>query len=211
MDKTHDGRLSVVVADDHAVVRAGVRLVLSSDEMFEVVGEARDVASAIRAVATLRPSILLLDLHMPDGFGLDALPAILSASPETGVVALTMQEGPAFATRALAAGACGYVLKEAVETELLDALRAVAAGHRFTDPRVGAAMVTDLPLSEREEAVLRLLALGNTNVQVAQKLHFSERTIEACRAQIREKLGISDRAELTEYARAHGLLERPAR
>src|SRR4051794_15887609 len=168
MEKARGGRLTVVVADDHAVVRAGVRLIVSSDEMFEVVGEASDVTSAIRTVATLRPSILLLDLHMPGGLSLDALPAIQAASPETCVVALTMQEGPAFATRALAAGARGYVLKEAVETELLDALRAVAAGQRFTDPRVGLAMVTDLPLSAREDAVLRLLALGNTNAQVAQ-------------------------------------------
>jgi two-component system response regulator NreC len=183
--------------------------VLASDDEFELVGEASDVASAIRAVETHRPSILLLDLHMPDGLSLDALPAILSASPDTAIVALTMQEGPAFASRALAAGASGYVLKEAVETELLGALRTVAAGHRFLDPRVGAAMVADLPLNEREEAVLRLLALGNTNAQVAERLNFSERTIEACRAQIRRKLGISDRADLTEYAHSHGLLVRP--
>jgi two-component system, NarL family, response regulator NreC len=207
MEQSGGGRLTVVVADDHAVVRAGVRLVLSSDPTFEVVGEASDVASTIRAVETHRPSILLLDLHMPDGVSLDAMPEVLSASPATLVVALTMQEGPAFASRAMAAGARAYVLKEAVETELLGALRAVANGRMFLDPRVGADMVSDLPLSEREQAVLRLLALGHTNAQVARRLSFSERTIEACRAQIRQKLGIDDRADLTEYARSHGLLE----
>jgi two-component system, NarL family, response regulator NreC len=211
MPRAQGERLTVVVADDHAVVRAGVRLVLRSDSAFEVVGEAHDVASAIRAVESHHPSILLLDLHMPDGLGLKAMPAVLSASPETSVVALTMQEGPAFASRAFAAGARGYVLKEAIESELLGALRTVAAGQSFLDPRVGAAIAAGLPLTERERAVLGLLALGNTNAQVAQELNFSERTIEACRAQIRQKLGISDRADLTEYAHSHGLIERPAR
>jgi two-component system, NarL family, response regulator NreC len=211
MERGSAGRLTVVVADDHAIVRAGVRMVLASDTTFEVVGEASDVASAIRAVEAHRPSILLLDLHMPDGLSLEALPTILSASPDTLVVALTMQEGPAFASRALTAGMRGYVLKEAVETELLGALRTVAAGRRFLDPRVGAAVAASLPLSEREQAVLRLLALGNTNAQVARQLRFSERTIEACRAGIRQKLGISDRAELTKYAHSHGLLERSPR
>src|SRR5688572_18997875 len=107
MERAGGGRISVVVADDHAVVRAGVRLLLASDSAFEVVGEASDVASAIRAVETHRPSILLLDLHMSDGLSLDALPAILSASPGTWVVVLTMQEGPEFARRALTAGARG--------------------------------------------------------------------------------------------------------
>ena len=201
--------VTVVVADDHAVVRAGVRMVLANDGGFEVVGEASSLASTLAAVETHRPSILLLDLHMPDGFSLDAIPAIVSSSTETRVVALTMQEGPAFATRALQAGARGYVLKEALETELVAALHVVAAGHSFLDPRVGAEMVSSLPLSDREQAVLRLLALGNTNAQVAERLSFSERTIEACRAQIRQKLGIGDRADLTEYAHAHGLLISP--
>ena len=165
--------VTVVVADDHAVVRAGVRMVLANDGGFEVVGEASSLASTLTAVETHRPSILLLDLHMPDGFSLDAIPAIVSSSSETRVVALTMQEGPAFATRALQAGARGYVLKEALETELVAALHVVAAGHSFLDPRVGAEMVSSLPLSDREQAVLRLLALGNTNAQVAERLSFS--------------------------------------
>jgi len=211
MQRVARERLTVVVADDHAVVRAGVRLILEGDPACEVVGEASDIASAIRAVEAHRPSVLLLDLHMPDGLSLDALPAIQAASPETAIVALTMQEGPGFASRALAAGAQGYVLKEAVETELVGALRAVTAGSRYLDPRVGAVLAETLPLSGREQAVLRLLALGHTNAQVALRLSFSERTIEACRAQIRQKLGISDRADLTEYAHSHGLLERPSR
>jgi two-component system response regulator NreC len=127
-----------------------------------------------------------------------------------------MQEGPAFASRALAAGAFGYVLKEAAASELLAALHAVASGRRYLDPRVGAVMAqegesaeADLPLSQREREVVRLLALGCTNAQVAERLHFSERTIESCRAQVRQKLGISDRAALTEYALANGLLHEP--
>jgi len=211
MDEVLGGPVTVVVADDHAVVRAGVRMVLASDAAFEVVDEASSVASALRAVKTHRPCILLLDLHMPDGLSLDAVPTILTSSPETRVVALTMEEGPAFASRAFEVGACAYVLKEALETELLAALNDVAAGRRFLDPRVGGAMMSSAPLTERERAVLRLLARGNTNAQVARQLSFSERTIEACRAQLRRKLGVGDRAELTEYAHSHGLLERPQR
>jgi two-component system response regulator NreC len=124
-----------------------------------------------------------------------------------------MKEGAAFARGALAAGACGYLLKEAAETELLAAIRAVAAGGAYLDPRVGAAMAKHAgdaesgpALSEREREVVRLLALGKTNAQVADALHFSERTIESCRARVRQKLGVQDRAGLTEYARATGLL-----
>jgi two-component system response regulator NreC len=172
------------------------------------------MASALAMVKTHRPSVLLLDLNLPDGSGLDALPAIADASPRTKVIVLTMQEGPALADKALAAGAWGYVLKEAADAELVAALDTVVSGRRYLDPRVGAAMTpaTDAagrggPLSERERAVVKLLALGFTNSQVAEALHFSERTIEACRAQVRRKLGIRDRSEVTEYARSQGLLD----
>jgi two-component system response regulator NreC len=216
MEKAGDGTVTVAVADDHVVVRAGIRLILSAESGLEVVAEAGDVASTLRVVETHRPSVLLLDLNLPDGSGLDALPAISAASPDTKIIALTMQEGPAFATRALAAGACGYLLKEAAASELLAALNAVASGRKYLDPRVGAVMAqegesaeADVALSEREREVVRLLALGYTNAQVAERLHFSERTIESCRAQVRLKLGIGDRAALTEYARANGLLHEP--
>jgi two-component system, NarL family, response regulator NreC len=213
MNEAEDATVTVAVVDDHVVVRAGVRTLLGADSHFQVVAEAADVASALEVVTAHQPSVLLLDLNLPEGSALDALPAISGASPHTKIVVLTMQEGPAFATAAFAAGASGYLLKEAAATELLVALRTVADGRRYLDPRLGAAMATDgsvrgqQDLSEREREVVRLLALGRTNSQVASQLHFSERTIEASRAEIRRKLGIRDRAALTEYARANGLLD----
>jgi two-component system response regulator NreC len=205
--------VTVAVVDDHVVVRAGLRMLLEGQSQVQVVAEAADVASAVEVVRAHRPSVLLLDLKLPDGSALDALPAISAASPHTKIVVLTMQEGSAFATRALAEGASGYLLKEAAASELLVAIHAVAAGRSYLDPRIGAAMATnqvvkaDEKLTEREREVVRLLALGSTNSQAAQRLHFSERTIEACRAEVRRKLGIRDRAALTEYARANGLLD----
>jgi two-component system, NarL family, response regulator NreC len=213
MNGADDGTVTVAVVDDHVVVRAGLRALLGAQSRFQVVAEAADVASALEVVTAHRPSVLLLDLNLPDGSALDALPAICGASPHTKIVVLTMQEGPAFASRAFAAGASGYLLKEAAATELVVALVAVADGRRYLDPRLGAAMATKglvggkQDLSEREREVVRLLALGSTNSQVAYRLHFSERTIEACRAEIRRKLGIRDRAALTQYARANGLLD----
>jgi two-component system, NarL family, response regulator NreC len=208
-----EGTVSVAIVDDHVVVRAGLRMLLEAQSTFQVVAEAADVASTVEVVSAHRPSILLLDLNLPDGSALEALPAISAASPHTRIVVLTMQEGAASAARALAEGASGYLLKEAAATELLDALHAVAAGRSYLDPRLGAAMAanglvtSDERLTGREREVLRLLALGSTNSQVAQRLHFSERTIEACRAEVRRKLGLRDRAALTEYARANGLLD----
>lgn len=213
MNGADDGTVTVAVVDDHDVVRAGLRTLLGAQSRFQVVAEAADVASALEVVAAHQPSVLLLDLNLPDGSALDALPAISSASPRTKILVLTMQEGSAFASKALAAGASGYLLKEAAAAELVVALQAVAAGRRYLDPRLGVAMATERvvgrkhDLSERERQVVRLLALGSTNSQVASRLHFSERTIEACRAEIRRKLGIRDRAALTEYARANGLLD----
>jgi two-component system, NarL family, response regulator NreC len=205
--------LTVAVVDDHAVVRAGVRLILGAEPDVEVVAEGSDLASALELVKALRPAVLLLDLNLPDGSGLEALPAISAESPRTKVIVLTMQEGPGFADEALAAGAWGYLLKEAADGELVGALRTVLSGRKYLDPRVGATMSSGVgagpggsPLNERELAVVRLLARGYTNAQVADALHFSERTIEYCRSRVRLKLGIRDRAGLTEYARAEGLL-----
>jgi two-component system, NarL family, response regulator NreC len=216
MTKAGDQAVTVAVVDDHVVVRAGIRMLLGAQAGFEVVAEGSDAASAVRVARDHRPTILLLDLTLPDGSGLDALPGIAEASPETRVIVLTMQEGPAFAKRALTAGACGYLLKEAAETELLIAVGVVASGRRYLDPRVGAALTkepasaeADSQLTEREREVVRLLALGCTNTQVAERMHFSVRTIESCRAHVRQKLGIDDRAALTEFARANGLLREP--
>src|SRR5688500_7316248 len=213
MNGAEDATVTVAVVDDHVVVRAGLRTLLGADSHFQVVAEAADVASALDVVRAHQPSVLVLDLKLPDGSGLDALPAISRASPSTKIVVLTMQEGPAFASRAFDAGASGYLLKEAAATELLVALQTVVDGRRYLDPRLGAAIATDgrvsgkEDLSEREREVIRVLALGRTSSQVSSQLHFSERTFEACRAENRRKLGIRDRAALTEYARANGLLD----
>jgi two-component system response regulator NreC len=207
---------SVVIADDHAVVRSGLRLILESAEDFRIVAEARDVDEVLRAVAGHRPDVLVLDLNMPGKVSsLEAVPRMAESSPGTRVVVLTMQEDPEFARRALSAGAAAYVLKEAADEELIEAVRRVAAGDVYLNPRLAVALASSpqgpaLPddLSEREAQVLRLLALGHTNTEIAEQLVLSVRTVESHRARIQGKLGRSTRAELVRYALDHGLLDR---
>jgi len=204
--------ITVVLADDHAVVRSGLRMLLDSDPQFEVVAEAGDVESARRYVRGHRPAVLVLDLNMPGESSLEAIPALRKESPETHIVVLTMQEEPAFARRALAAGAIGYVLKEAAEEELVEAVRRAAAGELYLNPRLGARVASEPPpgppdgLSEREVDVLRLIALGHTNAEIANHLFLSVRTVESHRAHIQRKLDLSSRAELVRYALGRGLV-----
>ncbi len=202
-------RSRVVVADDHAVVRAGLRLLLTADPQFELVGEAENLRGTFEVVRALRPALLILDLNLGDGTTLDALPAILEASPGMRVVVLTMEIGAGFARHSLAAGASGYVLKDDPPRELLLALGRVAAGEQYASSSlgVGFAVADDrVELTQRELEVLRLIAAGYTSAQSAQRLYLSPRTIEFHRAQIRQKLGLHDRAQLAEYARSLGLL-----
>jgi two-component system, NarL family, response regulator NreC len=204
--------IRLVLADDHAVVRSGLRMVLESEQDIEVVAEAADVDSARRYVRGHHPDVLVLDLNMPGGSSLAAIPGMREESPDTQIVVLTMQQEPAFAREALGAGALGYVLKEAADEELVQAVRLAAAGESYLNPRLGARIASEPPpgppddLSTREVEVLRLIALGHTNAEIASQLYLSVRTVETHRAHIQQKLGLSTRAELVGYALEHGLV-----
>jgi two-component system, NarL family, response regulator NreC len=208
--------ITVVLADDHAVVRAGLHLLLDGAGGLRVVSEAGDAASALRAVLGHKPNVLVLDLNMPgEPSSLDAIPRVTDVSPQTRIVVLTMQEDPEFAREALRAGASGYVLKEAAEAELIEAVRRAAAGQTYLNPRLGAALATAAAesagppddLTEREVDVLRLVALGHTNAEIAGQLYLSVRTVESHRSHIQQKLRLTTRAELVRYALDRGLVE----
>lgn len=195
------------MADDHAVVRGGLRRLLDAEPDLRVVAEAGDVEETKARMAEHKPSILLLDLHMPGGGSLPALRAIRDASPDSGILILTMQDDPGYAREAMSRGARGYVLKEAEEADLLHAVRTVAAGATYLQPELGARLLTNSsPLTEREREVLRLLALGHTNSEAAEQLHLSRRTVETHRANIQSKLGSTSRAELVRHALESGLI-----
>jgi two-component system response regulator NreC len=207
--------IKLVVADDHPVVRAGLRMLLDAEPDLEVVAEAGDVPSALRYVRAYRPRVLLLDLNMPGEPSLPAIGRFLEASPGTHIVVLTMQDDPAFARESLRAGALGYVLKEAADTELVEAVRLAAQGRRYLHPELGAKLAIEPPepqgppddLTEREVDVLRLIALGHTNHEIGEQLYLSARTVESHRAHIQRKLKRSSRAELVRYALENGLIE----
>jgi two-component system, NarL family, response regulator NreC len=204
---------TIVLADDHTVMRNALRLLLDAEADFEVVAEAGDADSAVRFVRGHKPAVLILDLNMPGRSSLDAIPDILEASSQTEIVVLTMQNEPAFARRALQAGVRGYVLKEAADAELVQAVRSAAAGKTYLQPALGARLAAAADgreadeLSERERDVLRLIALGHTNAEVAEQLYISIRTVESHRAHIQQKLRLSSRAELVRYALEHGMVE----
>jgi two-component system, NarL family, response regulator NreC len=200
--------IRVVITDDHRLVRSGLRLLLSEEEDIEVVAEAGDAAAALRLVEELEPDVVLLDLSMPGRSGLEAIPDLLAASPQTHVVVLTMQSDPAFAARAMAAGAAAFVLKECADSELKTAIRASLAGRTYVTPRLAPAMdaAATVVLTPREQEVLRVIALGHTNAEIAELLGLSVRTIESHRAHIAQKVGRSTRAELVRAARELQLL-----
>jgi two-component system, NarL family, response regulator NreC len=206
------GAVRIVLADDHLVVRAGLRLLLDSEPGLEVVAEAGDIEAVRRYVRGHHPDVLVLDLNMPGGSSLGAIPAIRAESPDTQIVVLTMQQEPAFAREALGGGALGYVLKEAADEELVEAVRRAAAGESYLNPRLGARIASEPPpgppddLSGREVDVLRLIALGHTNAEIAQQLYLSVRTVETHRSHIQQKLRLSTRAELVGYALERGLI-----
>jgi two-component system, NarL family, response regulator NreC len=207
---------SVVVVDDHAVVRSGLRLLLENQDDIEVVGEAGNAKDAIFRARALKPDVILLDVVMPGDSGIDVLPQLKRESPETKVLVLSMQDDPSYVREAFAAGASGYVLKEAADEEVVAAVREVAGGGSYVHPALGARLVAAEaaeraaaeadPLSDREREVLRLLALGHTNQEIAQSLYISVRTAESHRAHIMQKLRLTTRAELVRYALSHGLL-----
>ena len=205
--------LRLVIADDHSVVRRGLRQLLEDEAGLEVVAEAEDVDGARRYVRGHKPDVLVLDLNMPGGSSLDAIPEIRAESPDTQIVVLTMQNEPAYARQALASGVMGYVLKEAADEELVEAVKRAAAGDTYLNPRLGARVAAEPPpglpggLSEREVEVLRMIALGHTNAEIAQELFLSVRTVETHRAHIQQKLRLGSRSELVRYALEHRLVE----
>jgi two-component system response regulator NreC len=205
--------ITIVLADDHRVVRAGLRMLLDAQDDFEVVAEAGDVELTERRVAAYRPSVLILDVNMPGGSSLPSIPRIRDSAPDTRIVVLTMQSDAELAREALRAGATGYVLKEAAEAELIEAVRLAAEGRTYLNPELGARMAAEVPgrpgppdgLSAREVEVLRLIVLGHTNGEIASQLFLSVRTVESHRAHIQQKTQRTSRAQLVAYAREHGL------
>jgi two-component system response regulator NreC len=209
--------IRTVVVDDHAVVRSGIRLLLDAEDDIEVVAEAGDAREAVFEVRAHKPDVVLLDVVMPGRSGIEAIPDLLNESPGTKILLLSMQDDAAYVREAFAAGASGYVLKEAADAEVVGAVRDVAGGSRYVHPVLGARLVAaeaeaearaeQDPLSEREHEILRLLALGHTNQEIAGELYLSVRTVETHRAHIMQKLRISTRAELVRYALDQGMLE----
>jgi two-component system response regulator NreC len=206
--------ITIVLADDHKVVRSGLRMLLESDGRFEVLAESGDVAGTVETVQRCRPRVLVLDLNMGGESSLESIPHLRSDVPETQIVVLTMQENPAFARAALRAGAVGYVLKDAADAELMSAVELAARGRTYLNPELGAKLASEPAetdsrpdnLSPREIEVLRLIALGHTNSEIAASLFLSVRTVESHRAHIQQKIRLTTRAELVAYAREHGLL-----
>jgi len=208
----------VLVVDDHAVVRTGLRKVLDAEQDIETVGEAANAERAVFEALEHKPDVVLMDVVMPGKSGIEGMPALLQALPDVRVLILSMQDDPHYVREAFEAGASGYVLKEAADTDVVEAVRAVASGARYVHPALGAKLVAaeteerkraeSDPLSEREREVLRLLALGHTNQEIAALLYISVRTAETHRAHIMQKLSLSSRAELVRYALDHGLIDR---
>jgi two-component system response regulator NreC len=209
--------IRVLIVDDHAVVRAGLALLVGAEDDLEAVGEAGSARDAIFEARSTKPDIVLMDVMMPDQNGLEVIPQLLHELPEAKVLVLSMQDDPRYVRKAFESGASGYVLKEAADTELVAAIREVAGGGRYVNPELGARLVSaetderrraeEDPLSDREREVLRLLALGHTNQEIAKDLYISVRTAETHRAHIMQKLRLSSRAELVRYALDEGLLE----
>ena len=211
--------IRVLIVDDHAIVRTGLRRVLDAEVDIETVGEAADAERAVFEAIECKPDVVLLDVMMPGKTGIEGMPSLLQAVPAAKVLVLSMQDDPRYVREAFDAGASGYVLKEAADTEVVGAVRAVAAGERYVHPSLGARLVAadsderrraaNDPLSEREREVLRLLALGHTNQEIAKMLYISVRTAETHRSHIMQKLQLGSRAELVRYALAEGLLTAP--
>ena len=204
--------IRVVLADDHALMRRSLRALLDGEEDVQVVGEAGELASAVRRVQSEKPNVLVLDLRMPDGSSVATIGKLREQAPDTQVVVLSMNDSPVFGQQALASGAAGFVLKEHADSELPQAVRAAARGAEYISPRVAPRLkalrrsLANDDLTPREVEVLRLIALGHTSVEIAALLHISPRTVESHRARIHAKLGLATRAELVRNALGRGLL-----
>lgn len=202
----------MLLVDDHSLMRRTLRELLESEEGVEVVAEASDLSAVAAHVSRARPHVLVLDLSMPGGAGIQMIRRLRLRSPETQIVMLAMEESPVFAQQALAAGAVGFVAKDRADSDLPAAVRLAARGESYVSPRIAARLdvlrlaQTEDRLSPRETEILRLIALGYTSVEIARQLHLSPRTVETHRAHILGKLGLSTRAELVGYALGRGLL-----
>jgi two-component system response regulator NreC len=211
--------IRILIADDHAVVRSGLRALLGTDPDLEFVGEAGDGAETLHLVETLQPDLVLLDITMPPDSGIELARRIKQEHPKVLVLFLTMHEDEALLHEALRAGGAGYVIKRAEEAEILRAVHAVSEGDLYVHPSMTRALLHQTvtserrrgelvePLTPRELDVLRLLVRGNTNRQAAELLDLSVRTVENHRANLMGKIGISSRVELVSYAEEHKLLE----
>jgi two-component system response regulator NreC len=203
--------LTIVIADDHAIVRQGLRLLLEAEPELTIVGETSDLEELFKLLRELEPSVLVLDLHMRRELSLSTISELRVVSPGTAIVILTMDDDPAFVQPAWDAGAAGYVLKEASPTELVRAIGTVGRGGRYLDPAIGGWTLSgggDAVLSGRELEVLRLVALGHTNNEIAKRMYISPRTVETHRASLQRKLGVSGRPELVRYALERGVIHR---
>ncbi|MFP5327378.1 MAG: response regulator [Acidimicrobiia bacterium] len=209
--------IRVALCDDHAVVRSGLARIVADEPGLEVVGEAGTADEAVAVARAERPDVFVMDLGLPGTSGIEATRQVVEVSPRTAILVLTVHDDVAYLRKAFDAGARGYLVKDAADVELVLAIRQVASGEEYVHPRLGAALLAPAAtgrvvgpggeLSERELEVLRLVALGNTNAEIAAELYVSVRTVETHRAHVQQKLGIKARADLVRYAREHGLLE----
>lgn len=211
-----ESEVTVVIADDHAVVRSGLRMILEAETGIEVVAEADRVDETSRKLKGYKPDVLVLDINMAGESSLDSLANLRESSPGTRVVVLTMQTETEYARDALRGGASGYLLKDAADTDLVDAVRAAAAGGQYVQPSIGARLASEPAqewppggLTEREAQVLQMIAFGFTNKEIGEKLYLSVRTVETHRSRVQQKLDLSSRAHLVAYALQHKMLESP--
>ncbi len=212
----------VLLADDHAVLRSGLRLLLTSQNEYEVVDEAASGNETLSLAEQLQPDLVLLDLSMPALGGLDALPTLRKLAPSARILILTMHDDPQYLRQALKHGASGYVLKKAADAELLSAMRAVLRGEVYVHPSMTRILLEDMlpdtrdlngenswkSLSDREQEVLKMVALGHTSAEIANQLNLSAKTVETYRARGMEKLGLRTRAALVKFALQEGLIKR---
>lgn len=217
------GKIKILLADDHTVLRAGLKALLSAQPDIQVIAEASNGIETVQKARDTNPDIVLMDISMPGLTGLEATQHIKKFNPEIKVLVLTMHEDANYLYRMLRAGASGYVTKKAADTELLDAIRATQRGEHFIQSSMTSGLISELQdkkaphidkiqgndkLSQREIEVLRLLALGHTNQEVADKLYLSVKTVETYKSRIKEKLGVQGRAELVRYAIQSGIMDK---
>lgn len=214
-------KIRILLADDHTILRAGLRMMLNAQPDMDVIGEAQDGRQALQEVQRLQPDVVLMDITMPDMNGIEATKQIKRMQPDVKILVLTMHEHDEYVFQALRAGASGYMLKEALDTELITAIHVIKSGQFYLSPTAQSVVVGDYlqrvrtgeerdsysSLTEREREILKLVAEGHTNNQIAERLVISPKTVDTHRTHIMDKLNLHSRAELVKYAMRRGLLE----